>query len=300
LFRREFVKLVLYESVWVIAFAALLGRRIARPLESLARAARRYPNEPIADTQIRARADEIGELARAMHTMTADLEARRRAAVELGADVAHEFKNPLAIIAASAELLETTRSLTEDKRALISESIHDAVERLRRSIDALLALLRLEYALPDEPRETVPYRALLDELLDTYRRDPRYAEFTFTLTVAPDVQTVTVVPARWLEMLRNLLDNALVQPSAHPAVEVSVHRVGERVLTTVRDHGPGVSPGNRENVFRRFYSLRPEGAPPGTGLGLSIVRAVASAHGGQVTLESTEGEGAAFTVSLPA
>jgi two-component system sensor histidine kinase ChvG len=112
---------------------------------------------------------------------------------------------------------------------------------------------------------------------------------------------VTIIPPRWAELLRNLVDNALVQPSERRLVLIDITRAGGAVVTRVRDFGPGVSAGNRENIFRRFYSQRPAGVAPGTGLGLSIVQSIAAAHGGGVTLEpatATE-RGACFRVTLP-
>jgi signal transduction histidine kinase len=142
--------------------------------------------------------------------------------------------------------------------------------------------------------------ALRSSRARSYRRARRYQKFTSSVDVASDVLTMTVVPARWAEMLRNLLDNALVQPSQVPEVCIHVKRAGEHVLTTVRDRGPGFLPKNHAHVFRRFYTDRPVGVEPGTRLGLSIVQAIAHAHDGKVTLESTVNEGAAFSVSLPA
>ena len=297
--RGELGRLALYELVFAAAFGLFLGRRVATPLARLARAARRYPAEPLADPRLLARADEIGDLARAMTSLAHDLEARRRQTAELGADVAHEFKNPLATIAASAELIGATQKDTPEKRALVAGHIAEAVERLRRSIDALLDLLRLEVSLPDEPRERLDYRAFLDGLVDEYRRDPRWADVELQAEVAPDARQVVVVPRRWAELVRNLVDNALVQPGARRAVFIEAVRDGERVVTRVRDFGPGVSAGNRENIFRRFYTRRPEGVAPGTGLGLSIVQAIAVAHGGTVTLEPSTERGAIFAVTLP-
>jgi two-component system sensor histidine kinase ChvG len=297
--RGELVKLAAYEVLFAALFAALLGHRVATPLGRLARAARRYPSEPLADPRLLARGDELGDVARAITALAADLDQRRRHAADLGADVAHEFKNPLATIAASAELIGAARQDSPEKRGLVASHILEAVERLRRSIDALLALLRLEVSLPDERRERVDYAAFLEEMLDEYRRDPRWAAVELRARVAADAAAVTVVRGRWAELVRNLVDNALVQPAARPAVLIEVTRAGDTVVTRVCDRGPGVSAGNRDNIFRRFYSVRPSGAPPGTGLGLSIASAIAAAHGGRVALEPATGEGAVFAVTLP-
>jgi K+-sensing histidine kinase KdpD len=164
----------------------------------------------------------------------------------------------------------------------------------------LVTEVRLESSLSEATREQVSYGSWLGALLDSYRADPRYLAFTFELEVAADVTLVPLVAEAWARLVRNLIDNALVQPSSRKLVRVEVRRVGDQLHTDVIDFGPGVSPGNREKVFRRFFTLRPEGVPAGTGLGLSIVEAVAAAHRGTVSLLPTEpARGAAFRVSIP-
>lgn len=300
LVRHELLKLVLYQSVFALLLGIFLSRHLLHPLQRMARAARRYPKEPLGDARLLSRPDELGELARAIAALTEDLEKRRRTTADLGADVAHEFKNPLATITASVELLSSrTDGVSPERIQMVADHIQEAVTRLRRSLDALLSLLRLEATLNDEPREPVAYAELLDDILADYRRDPRYADFTLRVDCAADLEHVHIVPHRWEEMLRNVLDNALVQPMTQREVQIQARRDGDTVITTVRDFGPGVSVGNRSKIFRRFFSQRPDGAPPGTGLGLSIVQAVVTAHGGQVEVRDPEtGPGAVFVMTL--
>jgi len=288
--RRQLVQLAVYEIVLVLPLLLFYGLRVVRPISRLADAARRYPAAPLADPALLRRGDEIATLAHTLSAMASDLEGRRRQAAELGADIAHEFKNPLASIAASAELLASTKALTADRVALISGTVTTSVERMRRSIDELLALLRLEQAVPDEAREPTPYAAFLEEVLADYRRDPRWAGWTFTLAVsAAEAPALEEAPPRlnrrrFAELLRNLIDNALVQPAARREIVVGARRVGAEIVTSVRDFGPGIATENRERVFQRFFSARPASAPPGSGLGLSVAQAIAHAHGGRVEL----------------
>lgn len=299
--RRELVQLAMYEVVLVLPLLLLYGFRVVRPIGKLAAAARRYPAVPLADEKLLGRGDEIATLARTLSAMAADLETRRQQAADLGADIAHEFKNPLASIAASSELLSSAAPLTPERVSLISRTIDDSVERLRRSIDELLSLLRLEQAVPGEAREVIDYGGLLAGVLDQYRRDPACAGWTFTLEAdAAAVGEVALNRRRWEELLRNLIDNALVQPAERREIVVSAaRRPGEGLVTVVRDHGPGISVENQKKIFRRFFTARPAGAPPGTGLGLSVVETIARAHGAHVEVHSQVGAGAEFRIILP-
>jgi two-component system sensor histidine kinase ChvG len=299
LVREQLVKLLVIQSAFALLIALLLTRWLVRPLERLADGARRYPGGALADPPLLSRPDEIGLLARSITSLAQSLEERRKATVDLAADMAHELKNPLATIAAASELIASTRDASPAKRELVSSHITAAVDRLRATTDELLSLVRLEASLPEQPRQPVPYAAFVEELLAEYRRDPRYADFTLRVEVGPEVGEVRLAREGWARLLRNLLDNALVQPMSRREVVVRAERTADGLVTSVRDFGPGISPGNREKIFRRFFTQRPEGAQPGTGLGLSIVQAVAQAHGGRVEVDAGASGGAIFRVIVP-
>jgi two-component system sensor histidine kinase ChvG len=261
---------------------------------------REYPAEEILQPELAERRDEIGELARAVGAVTHSLDAKRKSAAELAADLAHELKNPLATIAASAELIASTSDPSPEKRAMVEGHIQGAVERMRDTTDELLRLMRLDVSLGELAREEVDYRALVESVLGEYRRDPRFAEWKLTLDAPAELPRARLVPSAWGKLLRNLLDNALVQPAERKEIVLTVREgPATSLVTEIRDFGPGISEGNRDKIFRRFFTQRPEGVPPGTGLGLSIVQTVAESHRGRVEVDSPMGGGALFRVWLP-
>lgn len=298
--RREMMRLTLYQAMAALVAAAVLGRWLVKPLQRLASAAQKYPGQPLARPELLSRKDELGQLARSMADLASSLESRRREAVDLAGELAHEFKNPLATIQAAAEHLGTTRDLTDEKRQVLAAASTAAAGRLLTMTEALLSLAKLEAGLPQEPRERVSYREIIETLIAEYRAAP--GAVAFDVQLDPTVGEVLVARASWERMLRNLLDNAVVHAAvgtAAPRVQVMVRATPQGVLTSITDSGPGVSEGNRDKIFRRFFTVRPAGAASGTGLGLTIAQAIASAHGGRVELVSPPGVGATFDVLLP-
>lgn len=296
LVRFELAKLVLLQTLVALIAGLVLARTLVRPLESLAGGAREFPIKPLADPELLARRDELGDVARSLNELVTSLDARWRDTVSLAGDLTHEFKNPLAIIAAASERLADAKELTPEKRAQWTKLIGEAVVRLQGSTEALLAEVRAADRARSAKRVEVEYQPWLQRVLDGYAKDPRWAGWHFELQVAANVGRVQLDEEGWAMAVRNLLDNALVQPATEPRVRLEVSRVGTRVITDVLDFGPGVSEGNREKVFQRFFTQRPAGTPRGTGLGLAIVRAVAEAHGGTVTLEPSA-RGACFRLT---
>ena len=100
-------------------------------------------------------------------------------------------------------------------------------------------------------------------------------------------------------MLSNLMDNAIKYTSSGGKVTISASEKDAQVLVSVQDTGCGISPGDLPRIFERFYRCDQSRSKPGIGLGLSLARAIARAHGGDITATSIPGQGSTFTVTLP-
>src|SRR5262249_16008162 len=147
----------------------------------------------------------------------------------------------------------------------------------------------------------LPVRLLVSECFDLVQAGATAADVP--LRVSPDPPDVEIFcdPRQLRSALVNLLDNAIKYSGPGDPVEIGASVVDDRVAFVVRDHGIGIPTRDLERIFERFYRVdrarsRETG---GTGLGLAIVRHVAQAHGGDVTVQSREGEGSTFTLSVP-
>ncbi|GIU85521.1 MAG: hypothetical protein KatS3mg009_0036 [Acidimicrobiia bacterium] len=214
------------------------------------------------------------------------------------ANVSHELKTPIGALG----LLAETMISSEDPAVVrsLAERVLREAERLSRIVDDLLDLSQIE-SQEAPTRVPVPARVLVNEAVDHVQAAADQAGVPILVNgVPPDVE-IPCEPRQVRSALVNLLDNAIKYSGPAEPVEVSARVDGDRVAFVVRDHGIGIPSRDLERIFERFYRVdrarsRDTG---GTGLGLSIVRHVAQAHGGEVSVESTEGEGSTFVLSLP-
>lgn len=285
----------------VLALSALLSiylaRTIARPLELLAVAAGRVKSGRAREVEIPRfdrRGDEIGQLARAVAEMSAALRLRIDATEAFAADVAHELRNPLASLRSALETFE--RVADPAARAELGRVMIDDVARLDRLIGGIAEASRLEAEI-SRARFT---RVDLVALAVTATRD-RPGERGVTLVV--EGEGAALGDARRLaQVAANLIDNAAGFSPDGGRVRLSVASAGGWATLAVEDEGPGVPPENMTDIFRRFYTSRPESDAFArhSGLGLAIARAIVEAHGGALSVENRSEAGARFTMRLPA
>lgn len=214
------------------------------------------------------------------------------------ANVSHELKTPLALIAGYAETLAETELPPEEARRFAAIVQREA-ERLARLVDDLLTLSKAEAGrLP-----LVPFRlaAVLARLL--HRHLPRAAEKSIELRLSGALDAWALGQLEETDVvLTNLLDNALRHAPPGSRVLLRVERVAQGVAVSVIDQGEGIPEGELARIFERFYRVdkshrRGQG---GAGLGLAIARHLAEAMSGQLDVRSRVGEGATFTLTLVA
>jgi len=221
------------------------------------------------------------------------LEAIRQ---EFVANVSHELKTPIGAIALLAETLAATDDPADAERrvALLVEEAH----RLGRIIDDLLELSEVEGR--DHARDPVDLADLVEESVRGLR--PLAEQLGVGLDLDLVADQACLADARLLgSAVTNLIDNAVKYSDAGSVVTVGVRAGDGWVDVVVQDRGIGIPHPEHERVFERFYRVdkarsRDTG---GTGLGLAIVRNVARAHGGEVLVDSREGQGSTFTLRLP-
>jgi two-component system sensor histidine kinase KdpD len=209
--------------------------------------------------------------------------------------VSHDFRTPLATIEAALDGLERDEiALTDRDRASLLDSIRVEHRRLKRLVEDLLDLSRLQAGALEPAVELWPIEELVGQALDELG-SPGAVTVAAVDETLPDVR---VDAAQIQRVLVNLLDNALRFSPPDEGVTVTLDATEQGLRVRVSDHGPGVPERERERIFAPFHRLA-DGGPGGAGLGLAIARGFAEANGGRLWLEPPAGDGAAFVLVLP-
>jgi signal transduction histidine kinase len=295
---------ILFAVLIALFTAWLLSRRIAQPVEAIARASlavsggdltRRVPVEG----SIR----ELESLGQSFNTMTESLGRAEQAKNAFIADITHELRTPLTVVKGTIETLEDGALDDVEGRRQLLDSMQRETDRLIRLVNDLLVLTRADAGAlqldirPLELRSYVRARCAHFSILAGQRK------VNLVLEQHVDEQPACVLADadRLAQVLDNLLDNALRYSPEGSSINLAVFPAEGRWACSVRDQGPGIPPRHMPFVFERFYRVDASRnrSTGGTGLGLAIARSLMLAQGGTITIESDEGRGTVFTFQLP-
>jgi PAS domain S-box-containing protein len=218
---------------------------------------------------------------------------------EVLAVVSHDLRNPVGTIFSAASLLLTLDPPPEKRREHLV-AVKRSAERVNRLIQDLLDVARLEAGvMPVHPGPFDP-EGVLEEVVAGQRQNADPKGVILEVRVGPDVPEGWGDRHRVLQVLTNLLENAVRETPEGGSVTVGVEELeeGRGLSFFVLDKGPGIPSKDQERLFDRFWQVSRKDKG-GAGLGLSIVKGIVEAHGGDVWVESAEGEGSTFWFSLP-
>jgi signal transduction histidine kinase len=230
----------------------------------------------------------------------AEAQEAARLRAEFISIAAHELRTPVTSLKGFAQLilrdLDRGRVTPERIRATL-ETIDRQADRLTQLVARLLDVARLESGRLTIDRDRVDLRRLVEDVLEAARRGAPEHRLSI---VGADSLEADVDPLRLEQVVANLVDNAVKYSLAGGDVEVELSSTGDTVRLAVRDHGIGIPPDRRDNIFDRFYQAHAERNLGGMGLGLYVSRQIVQLHGGVLTAEFPEDGGTRFVVHLPA
>jgi two-component system sensor histidine kinase BaeS len=288
--------------------AVLFSRRLTRPLADLTTAAEHMAQGSYATRVTVDAPDELHRLAATFNEMAAALERdlgeiRRQEHLrrELVANVSHELATPLTMIQGYTEALNDGVVRDANGRAETTQLIAREAARLRRLVDQLREVARYEAGAQSLERAVVALAPLVDETLSVLSPAAERKRVTMRATLPRSLPPVYADADRLVEILLNLLENALRHSPTEGTVEIGAEVEGGFVRLRIADSGPGVAPEERDRIFERFHRL--DGARSsttgGSGLGLAIVKSLVEAHGGTIRVEGRPAGGATFSFTLP-
>ncbi len=282
-----------------VVVSVALSARLSGPIARLATASRRIADGRYAERVPVTSPDEIGELAGSFNRMAESLESTERRRLQLGGDVAHELRTPLAILDGYLEGFEDgvlapsepTWRLLRGETARLSHLVNDLQELWRAEARQLALSLT-----------TVDASALLRAVQERFGPRAQERGVELRLDLASASLAVRADPERLGQVLDNLMANAVRYSPDGGAVMLQARPVGDEVVVAVIDQGPGLTAEQCEQVFERFYRVDPSRsrAVGGSGIGLAIARALTEAMGGRIWAESAgPSRGSTFRVALP-
>ncbi len=303
--RTSVLIVILVAATVSILLSLFLARTIVRPIRKLASAALRVRlgrSEEIAIPRMPGRRDEIGQLSRALSDMSNALRDRINATEAFAADVSHEIKNPLASLRSALEGLERVDS--PELRKQLLDVANDDVRRIDRLINDISDASRVDAELARAKFEPIDIGKMLEQLLAA--REQRASNLDVHIAFArpaKDVARVMGDGGRLERVFSNLLDNAVSFSPDGGLVEILATPDGDDIVIHVADQGPGIGADQREQVFQRFHSARPDGEAFGkhSGLGLAIAKTIVEGHQGTISILDRPGgeQGACFEIRLP-
>ena len=224
-------------------------------------------------------------------------ELMSRAQEEVLAAVAHDLRNPLNLLSMTTELLREPDLAPERRNTAFAINAR-AVQRMNRMIGDLLDAVRLAAGHPFLNLGPCDIAEVIAETIDSFQA--RAAEQGIALVLSPEPPSVIVQAdrERLLQMMDNLVGNALKFTPRSGRVSIGACVDGGELRVSVADTGPGIPEEERERLFDRFWQAR-DADRRGLGLGLHIAKAIAEAHGGRLWVESTVGSGSTFYFAMP-
>jgi signal transduction histidine kinase len=295
-------QIFLLSAIGVIALgillALLLSRTLTRPIRDLITATRAISagKQPY-EVPIRSH-DELGELAASFNRMNSELAHSTELRRQMTADVAHELRTPVSVILGHAEAVHDG-VLAPSLETF--EIIRDEASRLNKLIEDLRTLSRADAGELPMDFQLMPPGKLLEDVRSTHRHRAEQKQINLQVHLPPDLPEVSADPDRMIQVLNNLVDNAMSYTPEGGSILLSARVEGSALEIRVQDSGPGIAEDELERVFERFYRSDPSRHhnENGSGLGLAIARSIVEKHNGRIWAESKLGAGTTMVIQLP-
>ncbi len=297
---------LLYATLGAMAIALVislvLSRGLTRPLRELTTAIRHTAKGEFGRQVTVHSKDEIGQLAGDFNQMSADLAHLSEQRRQMTADIAHDLRTPLSVIGGYIESMRDGVLKPTPERL---ETMQNEVHHLQRLVEDLRTLSLAEAGELSLNRAPIAPHGLLEQVQAAYQHAADSKGIDLTTQAAPNLPRINADPDRMMQVLGNLVSNALRYTPEGGRIAVSGQPSAASgqplVKFTVADTGSGINPTDISRIFDRFYRVDDarNGEGGETGLGLAIAKSIVEMHGGEIGVESELERGTRFMISLP-
>jgi len=298
-FNESLILSVIAATVVALTASIVFSRNIVAPVRVLTQASRRLAEGRYEERVPSHGSDELGQLAKSFNQMAEQLEQVETMRRQLIGDVAHELRTPLTAIKGSAEgLMDGVLPANEETY----RQMHIEADRLSRLVDDLQELSRVEARAYTLDFRDVEVSALIKTIVKRMQFQFEGKRVTLTSNLPPRPVILHADEDRIIQVLTNLIGNALQYTPTNGQVVISVESTANEARFSVKDSGVGIPAEHLPHIFDRFYRVDKSRsrARGGSGVGLTIAKHLVEAHGGRIWAES-EGEekGSVFVFTLP-
>lgn len=284
--------------VVALILGILLTRTLIHPLQALTQAAQKIAEGELEQQVKVSSQDEVGQLALAFNRMSQEVARVNQQRRQMTADIAHDLRTPLTVIAGYIESMQDgVLQPTPQRLALI----YAEIGRLQNMVEDLRMLSQFDAGeLPMHPQLVAPL-SLLERARTTFTHRAEQQQVSLVVEVTGKLPEIKLDESRMMQVFDNLLSNALRYTPPGGKIILSAHLNEEKIILTVQDNGSGITAEDLPYIFDRFHRTdKSRHTDTGeSGLGLAIVKALVEAHGGTVEAESTPGVGTAIHLNLP-
>jgi len=297
-FKRMFVATMSILIVIAAAVGWFMARRAVSGIEAVTRTARKISEGSLQErVPAKPSNDEIDQLAITFNEMLDRIQTLLTEIKQMSDNIAHDLRSPIARMRGLAEITLTGGKTPNDYENMAASTVEEC-DRLLDMINTMLLISKTESGIEKPSREPVDIAALLGKACELFQ--PIAEDKNVTLTCQEPSPSDFTGDARMLQrMLSNILDNAVKYTPAGGRIDISLSQNDpNKIAINIRDTGVGIAAADLGRIFERFYRCDRSRSEPGTGLGLSLARAIARAHGGDITVTSDLKQGSCFTITL--
>ena len=297
-FKGIFITTMTFLIVVAAGIGWFMARRAVSGVEAVTRTAQKISGGTLEErVPVKTKGDEIDQLAITFNQMLDRIQTLVTEIKEMSDNMAHDLRSPITRIRGIAEVTLTTGKSLSEYEAMAASTIEEC-DRLLDMINTMLMISKTESGVEKIPSADVDLTGIVRQACELFGPTSEDKKVTVRCN-RPDGIHLNGNTPMIQRMFSNLLDNAIKYTPPGGMVDINVSESQSQVVVAVKDTGVGISAQDLPHIYERFYRCDQSRSLAGIGLGLSLARAIARAHGGDITVVSTPNEGSTFTVTLP-